>query len=179
MDWYQELSQAMPPAAQVQRASPDWAGAEAALGVRMPADFKRYVQEWGTPYVGRFLFTCMPGHQNPNVDLVSHARYVTHALSTLKAQHPDIYTAPVYPEAGGFLSAGRTDNGDFLGWMTRGDDPDAWPAAIWGDEDGTPEVFEGVGFGEMMTGIVTGRLRPNAFPQGLWAHLPLGAEPLD
>lgn len=182
MDWYQDLQSIMPPPAETRAADTaplDWAAAEAALKVTLPADFKRYAETWGPAYVGRFFYTCVPGNPNGNVDLVQNARYVSDALMTLKAHHPDTYTAPVFPEEGGFLANGRTDNGDFLGWMTRGSDPDAWPAAIWGDEDGAPQVFEGTGFGQMMLGIVTGRLRPEPFPDGVWKTVPLSAEPTD
>lgn len=177
MDWYQELQAVMPPPAET-RPAPDWAAAEAALKTRLPGDFKRYTETWGPAYVGRFFYSCSPADPNPNVDLVENAEYVSHALSTLKGDHPDTYTAPVFPEEGGFLANGRTDNGDFLGWMTQGSDPDAWPAAVWGDEDGTPQVFQGIGFGEMMLGIVSGSLRPDAFPADVWDTVPLRAEAL-
>lgn len=180
MDWYQELMTIMPPPAEIRRAVPaDWAAAETALGLRLPDDFKRYAETWGAPYVGQFFYTCAPNRENPNVDLVENARYVSEALGTLRRHHPDSFTVPVHPEAGGFLSNGRSDNGDFLGWMVRGDDPNAWPAAIWGDEASTPEVFEGMGFGDMMLGIVKGTLRPDAFPEGVWSSVPLSAENID
>ncbi|ARJ71025.1 hypothetical protein [Paracoccus contaminans] len=180
MDWYTDLAAIMPPPAETRAAAPqDWAAAEAALNTALPDDFKRYAETWGPAYVGGFLYTCAPAHQNSNVDLVENARYVSDALSTLKSHHPDRYSAAVFPEAGGFLANGRTDNGDFLGWMTRGSDPNAWPAAIWGDEDGAPQVFEGMGFGQMIHGIVAGTLRPEAFPDGLWKATPLDAAQLD
>lgn len=84
----------------------------------------------------------------------------------------------MFPEAGGFLAWGLTDNGDFLGWMVMGRDPEAWPAAVWREEDGTPEVFEGTGFGALLTGIVTGTIRPAAFPDDVWNEVPLTMEPL-
>ena len=177
MDWYHDLQAVMPPPAGIHLAAPaDWAPAEAALGLRLPVDFRRYAETWGAAYVGRFLFAAVPADPNPNVDLVGNAAYVGHALGTLRRHHPDSFTVPVCPEPGGFLANGRTDNGDFLGWMVIGPDPEAWPAAIWGDEDSAPEVFEGMGFGPMMLGIVTGTLRPQAFPEDLWERLPLAVE---
>ena len=55
---------------------------------------------------------------------------------------------------------------------------EAWPAAVWGEEDGAPEVFEGTGFGALLTGIVTGTIRPAAFPDDVWDEVPLTMEPL-
>ena len=62
--------------------------------------------------------------------------------------------------------------------MVTGRDPEAWPAAVWGKEDGTPEVFEGAGFGGLMAGIVTGTIRPAAFPADVWDEVALAMEPL-
>lgn len=169
MDWATELHRVMPPPAEI-RAAPsaaDWTAAETELGVTLPADYKQFLSVWGAPSIGRFFYLFAPGHPNPVADLKKKADYVTYALSTLKAHHPRTYTAPVFPEAGGFLAWGITDNGDFLGWMVTGNDPDQWPAAVWGEEDGTPEVFEGIGFGGLLLGIVTGSIRPEAFPD-IW-----------
>jgi hypothetical protein len=33
----------------------------------------------------------------------------------------------VWPEPGGFLPVADTAHGDYLGWLTEGDDPDSWP----------------------------------------------------
>lgn len=175
MDWYAELLDIMPPPPGVHAPAPgDWAAAEAALGLRLPDDFKRYAGTWGSARVGD-LFTCAPAQDNPNTDLVGNARAVSRALGTLRADFPHKYTAPVWPEPGGFLANGRSGNGDYLGWIVTGTDPDAWPAAVWGDEEGAPEVFEGTGFGDFMLGIVTGRLRPQALPDDLWDRIPLTA----
>ena len=90
--------------------------------------------------MGGFFYTCLPGDPNPNVDFVTNARYVSSALGTLRRDHPASFTQPVWPEPGGFLANGRSDNGDFLGWIVTQDDPEAWPAAIWGDGDGEPTI---------------------------------------
>ena len=180
MDWSAALRNALPPPAH-RAAAPsaaDWAAAEAALGVTLPADYKQFLSEWGPAQVGAFFYTLSPGHPNRVVELVEKARYVTHALGTLKAHPPRTYTAPVFPDEGSFLAWGLTDNGDFLGWMVTGRDPEAWPAAVWGEEDGTPEVFEGAGFGGLMAGIVTGTIRPAAFPADVWDEVALAMEPL-
>ena len=176
MDWLDTLREIAPPPAEVRElpGAAERSAAEAALKVGLPRDYVAFAEAWGPAYVGQFfhVFAPVPGRNG----LVEKARGVTEALSTLKAHHPQRCTAPVFPEAGGFLAWGLTDNGDFLGWMVTGRDPEAWPAAVWGEEDGTPEVFEGTGFGALLAGIVTGSIRPAAFPADVWDELPLTKE---
>ena len=177
MDWLDTLRQIAPPFAVVREmpSAADVKAAEAALNVSLPRDYVAFTTTWGHAYVGRFfhVFAPVPGKGG----LVSMSQGVTYALSTLKAHHPRTYTGLVYPEEGGFLAWGWTDNADYLGWMVTGSEPDQWPAAVWGEEDGAPEVFDGMGFGQLMVGIVTGTIHPEAFPDGVWRDLPLTMVP--
>lgn len=179
MDWIDELRAVLPPPAEVRNvpSAEDWSRVETSLGARFPDDFKAFLSTWGQIYVGGFMFPYSPAASTPSAsELASNADYVGSALSTLKAHNPASYSAPVFPEEGGFLAGGRTDNGDFIGWMARGGSPEHWPAAVWGTEARAPEVFEGMGFGDLMLGMVKGETRPKEFPDDLWDDLPLTDE---
>lgn len=176
MDWVDDLRAILPPPAEVRSvpAPADWARVEGEAKSRFPDDYKEFLAIWGQAYVGGFLFPYSPAADTPSAsELGSNVEYVSRALSSLKAHNPASYTNPVFPEEGGFLAGGRTDNGDFIGWMTIGQAPEQWPAAVWGTEDRAPQVFQGMGFGELMLGIVSGEVRPEAFPGDLWDDLPL------
>lgn len=136
------------------------------------------MKTWGPSFIGRFMFAFSPAGEQPGGELVRNAEYVSGALSQLKAHHSHRMTAPVFPEPGGFLSMGRTHNGDFIGWMTTGGQPENWPVAVWGDEDDSPQVFEGMAFGEFILGVVSGTLRPEAFPDDVWKPVPVTVEPI-
>ena len=80
--------------------------------------------------------------------------------------------SPVFPQGDSFLAGGRTDNG-FISWMVTGEVAEQWPAAVWGTENRAPQVFDGMGFGELMLGILSGEVRTEAFPDDLRDDLPL------
>lgn len=76
MDWSAELRSVLPPPAH-RAAAPtaaDWAAAEAALGVTLPADYKQFLSGWGPAQIGAFFHTLSPGHPNRVVELVEKAR---------------------------------------------------------------------------------------------------------
>lgn len=180
MDWINELRDIAPPRLEVAAAPTvqDWTAAQAALNACLPEDYKRFMKTWGPSFIGRFMFAFSPAGEQPGGELVRNAEYVSGALSQLKAHHSHRITAPVFPEPGGFLSMGRTHNGDFIGWMTTGGQPENWPVAVWGDEDDSPQVFEGMAFGEFILGVVSGTLRPEAFPDDVWKPVPVTVEPI-
>jgi hypothetical protein len=51
------------------------------------------------------------------------------AYRQTRARFPDRLPLPPFPEPGGVLPLGRTDNGDELYWVTDGH-PDGWPVAL-------------------------------------------------
>ncbi|MHC6630271.1 hypothetical protein ACYTFC_29925 [Streptomyces globosus] len=64
-------------------------------------------------------------------------RFLTHAEDTADAYRdledafPDRCPLTVWPDPGGFLSFANSIDGDHLGWLTEGEDPDAWPLIVW------------------------------------------------
>ena len=51
------------------------------------------------------------------------------AYRQTRARFPGRLPWPPFPEPGGVLPLGRTDNGDELYWVTQGQ-PDQWPVAL-------------------------------------------------
>jgi len=95
-----------PPAEPVEPGRPDsWPAVEATLGTRLPRDFKAFAERYGSGKVDDFLYLFNPFAAGQDGNL------------------------PLFPEHGGVLPLGRTDNGDELYWVTDGD-PDDWPVAL-------------------------------------------------
>lgn len=178
MDWVDQLQTVLvaPAEPSGQPSAADWARVATETNLTFPSDFKQFLNTWGQAYIGGFLFPYSPNGTTRANELQSGVEYVSRALTTLKSHHPDSMPAPVFPEKGGFVAGGISDNGDFIGWMTVSSDPDQWPVAVWGHEDDVPEVFEGTGFGAFILGVVQGDIRPVAFPSGLWNKVPLRDE---
>ncbi|MBX9396276.1 hypothetical protein K4749_22435 [Streptomyces sp. TRM72054] len=107
----------------------DWDRAEAAVGTRLPADYKQYVYWFGPGSFDEYLIVCVPGVENSNTELAARLdqeRRSARTRAELTGQAPRV---PLFPEPGGWLPWGFTTGGDGLYWVTAGDDPDRWTVA--------------------------------------------------
>jgi hypothetical protein len=69
----------------------------------------------------------------------------------------------VWPEPGGFLPVADTAHGDYLGWLTEGDDPDSWPLIFWPrhNDQGPPLTC---GLAELVYALLIGDYERFGFP---------------
>jgi len=102
----------------------DWAGVEQLVGIRLPADYRSFVDQYGA---GMFwdLRIAAP-HAAGEFDLVELLRRRVVARTTGQ----EITAGPIYPEHEGVFSWGETSDGWVLGWATVGDDPDLWGTVV-------------------------------------------------
>ncbi|MDX3076859.1 hypothetical protein PV364_31610 [Streptomyces sp. MI02-7b] len=61
----------------------------------------------------------------------AHVRSTADAYRRLKAGNAEWYPLAVRPEPGGLLPFANSVDADWLGWLTEGDDTDAWPLIVW------------------------------------------------
>jgi hypothetical protein len=119
-----------PPAEPLEAAPPDgWDEVEAALGTALPADFKAFTELYGSGKVDDFLYLFNPFAQGQDGNLLYEKDRVLAAYAETRARFPERLPLPPFPEEGGVLPLGRTDNGDELYWVTGGDPAD-WPVAL-------------------------------------------------
>jgi hypothetical protein len=119
-----------PPAHPVEPARPEgWAAVEAALGTGLPADFKAFTELYGSGKVDDFLYLFNPFTQGQDGNLLAEKNRVLAAYRQTRARFPERLALPPFPEKGGVLPLGRTDNGDELYWVTQGP-PDLWPVML-------------------------------------------------
>lgn len=119
-----------PPADPVEPGRPDgWAEVERALGTGLPSDFKAFTEVYGSGKVDDFLYLFNPFASGEDGNLLVEKDRVLAAYSQTRAKFPDRLLLPPFPEPGGVLPLGRTDNGDELYWVTEGH-PDRWPVAL-------------------------------------------------
>jgi hypothetical protein len=119
-----------PPADPVEPGRPDgWAQVEAALGTQLPSDFKAFTELYGSGMVDDFLYLFNPFAAGQDGNLLVEKDRVLAAYRQTRARFPDRLSLPPFPEEGGVLPLGRTENGDELYWVTKRD-PDDWPVAL-------------------------------------------------
>jgi hypothetical protein len=119
-----------PPARPVAGGRPDgWDEIEAALGIGLPGDFKAFTERYGSGMVDDFLYLFNPFAAGEDGNLLVEKDRVLAGYRQTRARFPERLPLPPFPEPGGLLPLGGTDNGDELYWVTTGH-PDGWPVAL-------------------------------------------------
>jgi hypothetical protein len=128
-----DLTGLVPPPAQPVGADCDWALAEEALGLRLPADFKALVSRYGVGQFGDIgLWDKLTGGVSSFVKLAYRDR---DHIRQLREEFPEDFPYPFYPEPGGLLEWASTGTGSRLCWLTEGE-PDGWPVVVWNLREG-------------------------------------------
>ena len=116
----ERLSTVLPPPGDDRRPSTtDWTAVEAALGTSLPGDYRAFVERYGVGRIAGFLWVFVPGASHDTVDLLAQVAVQREVLCELAASGETIPFAS-YPEPGGLLAVGMTDNGNVLHWNTTG-----------------------------------------------------------
>jgi hypothetical protein len=153
------------------RATPvivDWSIIEGALKLRLPDDYKEFIEVYGTGSIGGFLWVLSAVARNPNLDLLVQIEKRQRALHEFAQAEPKAVSLSE-KDLGVLVPWGVTDNGDVCYWRTGAEDPNAWPTvvadgrhALWNEFDGTLTGF--------ITAILTNEFEspifPSDFPSG-------------
>jgi len=146
--------------------SGQWAPVEAQLGLTLPADYKAYIQRYGTGCFGDFLWPFNPISKNKNLNLFDQIRIrLKEAVEDAARVGAASLYPPFnhYPQPGGLLPWGCTDNGDTLFWLTSLESG-SWPIVIY--ECRAPEYdrFDG-DMTEFIADVMFGRYHCPIFPE--------------
>jgi hypothetical protein len=129
----------------------DWARIERKLGTALPKDYKQFSSRRGWDYIGKFLSI-------GNVEFAEEGH-----LGALRNAVAEGLKKPfrLFPEPGGALPWGWTDNADVLWWLTIGP-PDKWPTLIKNGRGGVYERRK-MGMAELLVNLLTEKIRSRAF----------------
>jgi hypothetical protein len=130
----------------------------------LPSDWKALVEAYGYGTFADFFHLWSPFFTA--CTMMSQARGALDADRTLAASWKGAVPFPLFPESGGALPWGRSDNGDVAYWLTKGK-PDAWTVAIWNARGG--ERFHLVKGGALafLEGWLGGKQRIEVFPNDI------------
>lgn len=137
-----------------------WEPVEAELGLTLPQDYKEFARLYGFGSFLEIVGIHVPAAESRYVRLVPEVQVICNNLRTMEDR-----PYPVWPEPGGLLPFGKTDYGDYLCWLTRGQ-PANWPVVVWGRGLWGFETFDCdlTGF---LAGLATGEIMPEDFPDEL------------
>jgi hypothetical protein len=113
----------------------------------LPDDYKDFIARYGAGNLADYVHIWSPFAAGTS-DLVAQATQYSNDLRSIRSKH---HRYKFYPDKGGLLTWGRTDNGDSLTWSTTGP-PSKWRVVVTDGIDATPTAKT---FTEFLTGIVS------------------------
>ena len=132
------------------------------LGTRLPEDYVKFINAYGTGAINEFLWVYNPFSQNVHLNLQERIGPVLSGLRALKSEFPEQFPHPLYFEPGGLLPWGVTDNGDELFWETS-ELVDHWPVIVIGRHEYEAERHE-MTMTRFLADGLAGRLTSLIFP---------------
>ena len=137
-----------------------WEPIEAELGTPLPPDYKDLVRVYGSGHYMEFFGIHVPRSPNLNIRLETQ---VPSICATFFDRDELAY--PLWPDRGGLVPFGATDNGDFLFWLPRGT-PEDWGVVVWDRGLWNFELLD-CDVTTFIAGLATGEIIPKEFPEDL------------
>ena len=107
-----------------------WEGLSRTLGSRLPREYMQLMAVYGAGcWSGWLRFPAPLRTAAPR--FMAHVEETLEAYEQLKDSSPNWYPLDIWPAPDGFLPFADTIDGDHLGWLAVGDDPDTWPLVLW------------------------------------------------
>lgn len=136
----------------------DWDAFEASLGLRLPADYKAYIDEYGVGIINRLFAVRHPTTAEGWANILEAPEQWEGPDA--EQEYLELHlTAPPLP-----LGIGRNrlmlcadSDGTQIYWDTTDDDPDAWSVVV-GDNDGDTWLALDLTLVETLLRLFTGRL---------------------
>lgn len=164
----EELLKIVPPPEEPIEASTEaeWARVQSRLGIVLPPDYKRYINQYGSGRIGAFLLVLNPFSASHYLNLFQASVDWIGELRQLKSKWGEIECPyPLYPQSGGLLPWGYTENGNRLYWRTVGE-AENWPIVVNEARGPQFEEFDHTMHGflvKLLTGMLQSHLLPTDF----------------
>lgn len=140
----------------------EWVEVENKLGITLPGDYKEFIQLYGTGKVNDFIWIFNPLSKNQNINLIEQVRIQLETLIQLQS-YGEVIPYKLFPEKGGILPLGMTDNGDVLFWKTEGSSNN-WTILVNESRSDEWESFD-MSITQFLVEILTHKISCKIFPQ--------------
>ncbi|MGO1056939.1 SMI1/KNR4 family protein [Crossiella sp. CA198] len=137
----------------------DWQTVEDALGVRLPGDYKMFMERFSSG-----LFRGLVGLDNPIEGEWAWDGFRWDFFDTLdrarawRDHDPEVLPHPIFPEPGGVIPWGGTNANHRFFWLPLSDDPDEWIVVFSTADFGQWGEFPG-GMSKFVLELVSGDFR--------------------
>jgi len=91
-----------------------WEEYQAKYHCEFPFDYKEFINTYGTGGINNFMWILTPYESNEEINLWQRAEIMSESYSYMKDLSPQKHHYSIYPDEGGLLPWGYTDNGDEL-----------------------------------------------------------------
>jgi hypothetical protein len=128
----------------------------------LPADYREFVSRYGTGWIDSFIWIFNPASRNPNLNLERQVQKQLQVLEEVNQGGME-FVIPLFPQVGGVLPFGITDNGDLLVWKTDGDTKN-WTVGVLGARS-SPLLIFAMDMTSFLAGVCGGSIACAVFPQ--------------
>jgi hypothetical protein len=160
------LLRIMPPPQKPVEASGSWLHVEERLGVRLPDDFKGFIQSYGSGTINHFVSVLNPFSERAELDLLEQSKKQLDALRQLHDEFGERNPFNLFPSEGGLLPVAISDNGDVIHWITNGNS-EFWTIVVNEARSPDYQCFP-CNFTTFLTGILNKSIVCRAFPIGIF-----------
>lgn len=154
---------APPPATPLETFAGPWEPIEAKLGVVLPPDYKDLVRLYGSGCFMEFVWLMTPRSSDMGQAFLEGVRQAAHAFRVLSLPHS------LWPNAGGLVPVGATENNDHLFWLPRAA-TERWSIVVWdrcGEEGLDTQVFD-CDLTDFLAGLMTGDITSDIVEDRVW-----------
>jgi len=92
----------------------EWEEYQKKYNCEFPSEYKKFINAYGTGCISDFLWILTPFESNEEINIFHRAEIMYASYNYMKDLFPGEYNYSIYPEEGGLLPWGYTDNGDEL-----------------------------------------------------------------
>lgn len=140
----------------------EWNEIELKLGIKLPTDYKEFINRYGIGSINNFLWVLDPFTPNSNLNLMEKGKEIREAYDILKNEFPKDFTHDMFPSDRGLLPCAITDNGDEIYWLTS-NIVDEWNIIVY--ESRSSDYYEyNMGLAEFLYKILVKEIECLAFP---------------
>lgn len=139
----------------------NWKDAEKKIGIKLPSDYKNFIDKYGTGGLDNFLWVLTPFDEG-YINLIKRSEIILCAYEESKTQSDDGFVHDVYPNKDGIFPWGYTDNGDELYWKTN-EDSGKWDIVVYPSRESFGYVYK-MSLTEFLYKLIVKELICSAFP---------------